>query len=96
MTVTLQLDSLPLYVLTVTQATPGFIAVKLPFQFVLVILTTLLLLVRKVLAAQPLLEGMDALSVALCPTLMIILDLLMVTFDGAAFTVTLQVDSFPL
>ena len=63
-TVILQVLSLPLYVRTVTHATPGFIALKEPVQFVLVIFTILLLLLRKVRVAQPAFDGTEQLSVA--------------------------------
>ena len=63
-TVILHEDSLLLYVRTVTHATPGFIALKEPVQFVLVIFTILLLLLRKVRVAQPAFDGTEQLSVA--------------------------------
>ena len=79
---------------TVTYAVPFFIALKLPVQFVFVILTTELLLVRKVrlAAAEPF--GTAESTVNFSPTPIVTVPFDIVTLEGAFLTVILHDFSF--
>ena len=95
-TLTLQLASFPLYVLTVTHAVPVFTALNCPLQLVFVIETIFLLLVRNVRFEEAESDESIEFKEPVCPTLRVKLDLLSLTDEGAFLTFILQLASLPL
>ena len=73
-TLTLQLASFPLYVLTVTHAVPVFTALNCPLQLVFVIETIFLLLVRNVRFEEAESDESIEFKEPVCPALRVKLD----------------------